>query len=91
MKLKENLVISEIGGEYVLVDGSPNVNRFNGMIKLNETSKEIVELLMKETTIDEVATKMMEKYDVDVKIVKDDILKIVESLKQVNLLVDWFK
>ena len=59
MKLKDTYISHESDGEQVLVDTSCE---FSGVIRNNSTSAFIVELLRHDTTLDEIADAMFEKY-----------------------------
>ena len=62
MKLKYNFVVREIGGKPVAVAVGKDNDKFNGMIKLNSTGEFIFEMLKNDTTLDEIAAAMAEKY-----------------------------
>ena len=65
MKLKETIVINKINDEYVLVDADGSNNRFNGLVKLNDVAKDIIDIMKDEVTYDEIVRLMFNKYDVD--------------------------
>lgn len=87
MKAKAGLIIKEIEDEYILVDSGIETPKFNGMIKLNDSSKFIIEALMKEDlTIDELVDKMFEHYDATKEELKEGILPVIEQLKKIKII-----
>lgn len=86
MKIKETVVITKIDNYYVLVDTSTNNDRFNGVIKLNETGKALCELLSQDLDFNQLVDKMSELYDVDRSQLEKDITKTIEALKEVKMI-----
>lgn len=55
-----------------------------GMIQLNETAALIVGCLKEDTTIEKIAEKMAEVYDVSVEDASVGVEQIIEQLKSIN-------
>ena len=89
MRIKDGIVIRQVEDEYVLVDVGKVKPKFNGMIKLNETSKDIVTLLMEnDLTLDELLNKLLDIYDVDKTTLEKEVNDIIIQLNDINLLTD---
>lgn len=86
MKVKSSVIVSEIDDAYILVDADPSKDRFNGMIRLNLTSKRIIELLRDDISLDELVTKLLEIYNVQEEVIRKDLSQVLDKLKSVNLL-----
>lgn len=86
MKLKETCVISKVNDEYVLVDSDNSDDRFNGLIKVNETTKDIIETFMIECEKEEAINRLLEIYDVSYELLEKDVDNVIEKLKSVNLI-----
>lgn len=87
MKAKQGLIIKELDNEYILIDSGIESPRFNGMIKLNETSKYIVSLLMnKDMSIEEIYEDMLNTYDTDIETLKKSVPHILDELKKANII-----
>lgn len=86
MKLKKTVIISKINDSYVLVDTNATNDRFNGLVKLNEISKDIIESFKEDTTIEEVVNKLLQEYDTTYDDLYKDVTNIVEQLKGINLI-----
>lgn len=61
-KIKE-IVITELGDEYVAVPVGNNPTKFKGILKTNKTGKEIIEGLMADKSKEEIASYLVEKYN----------------------------
>ncbi len=81
MKLKDTYISHESDGEQVLVDASCE---FSGVIRNNSTSAFIVELLRHDTTLDEIADAMFEKYDAPRDRLRADAEAVIEKLRSVG-------
>lgn len=85
MKIKKDLIINKIDNEYYLIDvGAKPV--LNGIIKLNNTSKEIIELLQKGKNINEIVKTLSNKYNISDKTIRKDVTNIINQLTKVNLI-----
>ena len=82
MKLKHRFIIRSVAGQSVALSVGEEKERFYGMIKLNSVGEFIFKLLEKDTTSDEILSKITEKYDVsdsDAKEALDSYLGILRS------------
>jgi len=87
MRIKQGLIIEKLDEEFVLVDSGIESPKFNGMIKLNQTSKAIVDLLIKEElSFDELISKLLDIYNVDEETLTKSVKPVLEQLKKVNIL-----
>ena len=90
MKLKDSVIITEVAGEYMLVEvENESGTAFHGIIKLNETANFMAEAMRGGISEEALADKVMEEYDVtDREKVLSDICSLAEKLRGVNLLED---
>lgn len=87
MKAKEGLIIKQIDDEYILIDSGIEEPKFNGMIKLNETSRFIVDALMNEDlTSDELIDKMFDHYETTKEELQKSVPPIIDQLKKVKII-----
>ncbi len=82
MKIKDGFVIRRVMGNYVVVATGEASRDFHGMIKLNDTAAEIWESISKGMSEDEIASSMLEKYEVDGEKLRADIAKTVNTFKE---------
>ena len=87
MKLKCNFLINTVAGDQIAVPVGKNPP-FRGYIKLNETAKEIFEVLKHDTTREEIVSKMVAKYpDANIKDIEHSVDNIVDKLNSSGLLI----
>lgn len=84
MKLREEFVTHEMGGEQIMVaTGSAS---FSGLIRSNSTAAFIVDCLKEDTTREAIIEKMLAKYDATPEIIGADVDKIVGKLRSLGAL-----
>jgi len=90
VKLKDSVIITEVAGEYMLVEvENESGTAFHGIIKLNETANFMAEAMRGGISEEALADKVMEEYDVtDREKVLSDIRSLAEKLRDVKLLED---
>ena len=62
MKLRYELSVMEMDGEYMAVPVGDNAEQFNGMLRMNDVSAEILDLLKENTTPEAVHRILRERY-----------------------------
>ena len=63
MDLKHDMIVVELGEEYAVVPVGEAARSFHGMIRLNETGKDIWDGLVDGLEEDEIARRLMERYE----------------------------
>ena len=87
MKLKENMVLTEIGDGYAAVPLGGEADDFRGIVRLNETAAEIWRGLSEGLEEQAIAERLLEKYDgIDLPKAKSVVHQIVEQLAKEGLL-----
>lgn len=81
-KIKAGFVTREVGEELVLVPLTGNVAQMNELFTMNETGKFIWENIDDDTTIDELADKMVEVFEVSPEIARRDICGFLEKMSE---------
>ncbi len=79
MKLKEGFILSEVGGQTVVIPTGDIVD-LKVVITLNETGKFIWEHLTAETDVDTLVAKLLEEYDVDKETAETHVKAFVKTL-----------
>ena len=86
MKLKYKISITNVADEIIAVP-LESTDEFDGVLTINETMKEIIELLEEERTEEELISLMKEKYeDASSEVLAKDIHEICIGLKNEGLL-----
>ncbi len=86
MKLKEEFITHESGGEHFTVTAGNST--FNGMIRSNQTAGFIVECLKKDVTKADIIDKMLERYDAPREQIAEDVDKIIDTLHKIGAIDD---
>lgn len=84
MKIKDNFVLSEIGGSYIVIPTGSETVDLNGMITLNETGYFMWNKMQNEITKEELIGEFLKEYDVDEETVSADIDDFVEKLRSIG-------
>ncbi len=86
MKIKEGYLLRSVAGNDVVVPVG-NLD-FDGMITLNETGCMIWKELEKGCTFDELLSKFLEEYDVELEVAKKDLNAFLQKLKEADLVTE---
>lgn len=81
MKLKNEFMTHMDGENQMMVDISA---KFSGLVRSNKTAAEIIDLLKKDTTEENIISVMQKKYDVSESVLKQDVHRIIEILRNVG-------
>ena len=84
MKLSDNFLTQEIDDTQVMV--ATGDAAFSGIVRSNRTAAEIVNLMKKETTREEVLDKMCAKYDASHDEIAADVDLVIATLRKVGAL-----
>ncbi len=88
MRLIGDLVLQKMSDKYLLVPTGKTVDIFNGVIKMNETSKIIYDAIKLEKEKQDIVDELINKYQISN---KDSILyveEVVNKLKEIGVLID---
>ena len=86
MKLKDNLVLREVAGVWVVLPLAEKVLDFSGMLSLNETGVDLWKLLEKGSNREEMATSLTEIYEIDYDQALADVDEFIDVLKKAGCL-----
>ncbi|MBO5274991.1 MAG: PqqD family protein [Clostridia bacterium] len=86
MKINENFLLRDVAGQKVVLPVGEAAEKFNGMIRLNDTGIYLWTLLEKDTDEDALLTAMLNDYDIDEETARADIHRFVEALRKAGIL-----
>ena len=86
MKLKCELVISDIADEIVAVPVGENAKFYHLVLKLNEESRKIIELLHKDMSAEDISAEIRKEYSVEEDQLREYIMELIEQLKEYDLI-----
>lgn len=88
MKLRYEFSVMEMDGEYIAVPVGENAGSFNGMLRMNEVSAEILDLLKEDTTPEAVHRILRERYpDSDDREIGEALTSFLNQLIREGLLI----
>ena len=86
MKRKDDFIMQNVGGEYLLVPLGAQVMDMNAIITLNTTSAYIWSLLDQDRSVDEITTAVAERFEVDHASARADVQKFLDEITGLGLL-----
>ena len=88
MKIKEGFVLREVANQAIVIAIGKASESFKGMIKMNQTSKDIWNYIQKGLDVEDIVLEMKKKYDADETVIRKDVLYIISVLRENNILED---
>ena len=86
MKLKCELVISNIVDEIVAVPVGESAKDYHMVLKLNEESQKIIELLNKGASLEEICAEIKKEYSIEDNLLRKYVTEFIEQLKEYGLI-----
>lgn len=86
MKIRKGFVVREIAGEIIAVPTGELVKEFQEIITLTKSAKFVWDLLQEDRTIEDVKSKLVEKYKIDEERVQKDVEQFIEELRKANII-----
>ena len=86
MKVDNEFVLREIAGDYIIIPTGKTVLEFNGLITVNEVGVLIWNMLKEEVTMEEIVAKVLEEYDVEESVAREDVSEFIDKLIEGGIL-----
>ena len=86
MRVQDEFVLREIAGDYVIIPTGKTVLKFNGLITVNEVGAFLWNMLQKEVSLDDLVKGVLDEYDVDAEVAKEDIQDALSQSKEGGIL-----
>ena len=86
MKIKEGFVLREVAGKGVVIAIGEASKEFHGMINLNCTGKDIWQGISEGKTVEEIAVKLTEDYEVELDKAIEDTEKLIDKMREAGIL-----
>ena len=80
MKVGKEFVLCEMGDDYILMPTEKTALDFNSMIVMNEVGASIWKMLQNEVTVEELVKGILDEYDVEEEIAREDIQEFLDNL-----------
>ena len=78
--MTKKFVLREIAGDYIIIPTGKTVLEFNGLITVNEVGVSIWNMLQKEVTFDKLVQGILDEYDVEEQVAREDIREFLDKL-----------
>ena len=88
MRLKKGIVYDKIDDKYIAVPTGEAGKAFNGMIRCNKTSIILLDELHNDKSEDELVKALVNRFEVEENVARQDVQRIIAILKGANLLDD---
>lgn len=86
MKIKDGFIKRQVVGKWVVVPTEKLSKQYNGIIELNETANKIWEGLVKGLSPEEIATSIVEEFEVSYENALTDINKMIEDMTKEGII-----
>lgn len=86
MKVEKEFVLREIAGDYIIIPTGRTVLDFNGLITVNEVGASLWNMLQEEVSLDDLVNGILNEYDVEEEIAREDIQEFLTSLETGGIL-----
>lgn len=86
MRINKEFVLREIAGDYVIIPTGQTVLEFNGLITVNEVGVSIWNMLQEEVTEDDLVDGILNEYEVEEEVAREDIREFIDTLVAGNIL-----
>lgn len=80
MKVNKKFVLREIAGDYIIIPTGKTVLEFNGLITVNEVGVSLWNMLQNEVTLDGLVQGILDEYDVEEAVAREDIQEFLDTL-----------
>ncbi len=86
MKIKEGYDTYSVDEDHLMLLISYEPDEFNGILRSNEVAQFVIDCLREETSKEEILEKMIETYEGDPGLMKEDIDMVLDNLRTVGIL-----
>ena len=88
MKLKYNLQVNEVAGQFIAVALGEDSKKCKNIIFLNKVGSYILQLLFEEITRNDIITSVLAHYEGNPDVIRSETIEFLDKLKDLGLLSD---
>ena len=88
MRLRDGFEIVNIADDFLAVPVGEEARCFKGVVVINEAVAFLLNTMKKDITLDTLVDTFIDHYDVTREVARSDIKKMLDYLKEVNLIED---
>lgn len=86
MRVEKDFVLRKIAGEFIIIPTGKTTLNFNGLITANEVGAKLWEMLQEEVTFDDLVAGILNEYEVEESIAREDIQEFLDELTRGGIL-----
>lgn len=86
MRVEKEFVLREIAGDYIIIPTGKTVLEFNGLVTVNEVGVSLWKMLQQEVTFEELVAGILEEYDVEENVAREDIREFLDKIIESGIL-----
>ena len=86
MRVEKEFVLREIAGDYIIIPTGKTVLEFNGLVTVNEVGVSLWNMLQEEISFDSLVSGILEEYDVDEEVAREDIQEFLDQMIESGIL-----
>lgn len=86
MKIKDGYILKDVAGEKIVIATGEQKLNFNGVMTFNSVGADVFNMLDGTNSVEDIANKIAEDYNVSVERVKTDVENLIKKMKEHNLL-----
>ncbi|MDO5550878.1 MAG: PqqD family protein [Lachnospiraceae bacterium] len=86
MRMKKGFVLREVAGQFMVIATGEASRQFHGMIRLNQTGKEIWQGLSDGLTEEEIAGKLVQSYGIEKSQAAEDVRNMIRQMAEEGFL-----
>lgn len=86
MRVEKEFVLREIAGDYIIIPTGKTVLEFNGLVTVNEVGVSLWKMLQQEVTFEELVAGILEEYDVEEDVAREDIREFLDKIIESGIL-----
>lgn len=87
MDIKQQFVMREVAGEYLLIPVGKTSLDLNGMITLNEIGAEIWNMLPEVRDEAEIVQRILDEYDIDEQTAAADVAEFLGHIRELGIIL----
>ena len=88
MKIKDGFILREVGGQTLVVATGEASKTFKGMVKLNDTARDIWQWVSEGCEESEIVRRLGETYDVTPELAATDTATMIAQMREAGFIVD---
>lgn len=86
MKIKDNFMLKEIAGSWLVVPMGERVSDFNGMVSLSDSGALLWGQLLAGKLFDELVEEILDNYEIDEDTARRDVMRFLDDLAREGII-----